>query len=129
MQCLSVSCFFSSRRRHTRLQGDWSSDVCSSDLCNLPDQRRRILRETRAARHEQWIGGRLGRVPSDLEETTMYKSYLRARETWAMPAALVVLMSCLWLPAARGDIFVSNGAGGPYASQVWSYSQYTGAYK
>src|SRR5256885_11042265 len=28
-----TSCFvFSSRRRHTRLQGDWSSDVCSSDL-------------------------------------------------------------------------------------------------
>src|SRR3989454_10049560 len=31
---LSATCFFffSSRRRHTRLQGDWSSDVCSSDL-------------------------------------------------------------------------------------------------
>src|SRR5256885_2465347 len=31
----SITCvffFFSSRRRHTRLQGDWSSDVCSSDL-------------------------------------------------------------------------------------------------
>src|SRR6266850_3959478 len=29
--------FFSSRRRHTRLQGDWSSDVCSSDLpCLAP---------------------------------------------------------------------------------------------
>src|SRR5205807_3050009 len=27
--------FFSSRRRHTRLQGDWSSDVCSSDLGRL----------------------------------------------------------------------------------------------
>src|SRR5256885_8158776 len=27
-----VDFFFSSRRRHTRLQGDWSSDVCSSDL-------------------------------------------------------------------------------------------------
>src|SRR3989454_3645017 len=27
--------FFSSRRRHTRLQGDWSSDVCSSDLKRL----------------------------------------------------------------------------------------------
>src|SRR5690242_21335268 len=27
--------FFSSRRRHTRLTCDWSSDVCSSDL---PDQ-------------------------------------------------------------------------------------------
>src|SRR5256885_12361060 len=28
----SIVFFFSSRRRHTRLQGDWSSDVCSSDL-------------------------------------------------------------------------------------------------
>src|SRR2546426_4498970 len=28
--------FFSSRRRHTRLQGDWSSDVCSSDLEAAP---------------------------------------------------------------------------------------------
>src|SRR4051794_41533100 len=26
------SFFFSSRRRHTRWTGDWSSDVCSSDL-------------------------------------------------------------------------------------------------
>src|SRR5262249_59844253 len=26
------SFFFSSRRRHTRLVSDWSSDVCSSDL-------------------------------------------------------------------------------------------------
>src|SRR5437763_14034111 len=26
------SIFFSSRRRHTRYIGDWSSDVCSSDL-------------------------------------------------------------------------------------------------
>src|SRR5256885_16974438 len=29
--------FFSSRRRHTRLQGDWSSDVCSSDLTDAGD--------------------------------------------------------------------------------------------
>src|SRR5207248_4658606 len=27
-----VFVFFSSRRRHTRSYGDWSSDVCSSDL-------------------------------------------------------------------------------------------------
>src|SRR5256886_4680306 len=26
--------FFSSRRRHTRFDCDWSSDVCSSDLVN-----------------------------------------------------------------------------------------------
>src|SRR5688500_19932324 len=30
-----VGFFFPSRRRHTSLQGDWSSDVCSSDLPNL----------------------------------------------------------------------------------------------
>src|SRR5437868_14856971 len=28
--------FFSSRRRHTRSKRDWSSDVCSSDLADLP---------------------------------------------------------------------------------------------
>src|SRR5256885_11778109 len=28
----TLLCFFSSRRQHTKLQGDWSSDVCSSDL-------------------------------------------------------------------------------------------------
>src|SRR5690348_6520786 len=27
--------FFSSRRRHTRWTGDWSSDVCSSDLASI----------------------------------------------------------------------------------------------
>src|SRR5262249_59655194 len=30
--CVTVFFFFSSRRRHTRLVSDWSSDVCSSDL-------------------------------------------------------------------------------------------------
>src|SRR2546426_8252321 len=42
--------FFSSRRRHTRLQGDWSSDVCSSDVALEPHTetlrlRGRILRD------------------------------------------------------------------------------------
>src|SRR2546426_2827330 len=34
----SVLFSFSSRRRHTRLQGDWSSDVCSSDLLEKLDK-------------------------------------------------------------------------------------------
>src|SRR5438046_8530906 len=33
--------FFSSRRRHTRLVSDWSSDVCSSDL--LPLRKGRVF--------------------------------------------------------------------------------------
>src|SRR5437763_9567237 len=32
-----LSFFFSSRRRHTRYIGDWSSDVCSSDLSSAAD--------------------------------------------------------------------------------------------
>src|ERR1039457_7325037 len=35
--------FFSSRRRHTILQGDWSSDVCSSDLLTTLDTKQHIL--------------------------------------------------------------------------------------
>src|SRR4051794_41706389 len=40
MRSVGIVCFFfffSSRRRHTRWTGDWSSDVCSSDL--LVDRR------------------------------------------------------------------------------------------
>src|SRR5256885_10774907 len=44
--------FFSSRRRHTRLQGDWSSDVCSSDLRQRPQSGTggyfRVFRQRRA---------------------------------------------------------------------------------
>src|SRR5262249_41880064 len=36
--------FFSSRRRHTRLVSDWSSDVCSSDLVGLAAALLRINR-------------------------------------------------------------------------------------
>src|SRR5437879_10507843 len=40
MCCGSFFCFFfSSRRRHTRYIGDWSSDVCSSDLRFAPAKR------------------------------------------------------------------------------------------
>src|SRR5438270_9487012 len=35
--------FFSSRRRHTRFDCDWSSDVCSSDLSQSAPVRRSLL--------------------------------------------------------------------------------------
>src|SRR2546430_9406314 len=41
--------FFSSRRRHTRFDCDWSSDVCSSDL---PYARGTIVGLTRGTRRE-----------------------------------------------------------------------------
>src|SRR2546426_9591315 len=45
--------FFSSRRRHTRLQGDWSSDVCSSDL---RAQLEGVLRDYLGATNVLWLG-------------------------------------------------------------------------
>src|SRR5688500_20357882 len=41
--------FFASRRRHTRLQGDWSSDVCSSDLEDVGEIHRRAAASAAAA--------------------------------------------------------------------------------
>ena len=39
--------FFSSRRRHTRLVRDWSSDVCSSDLHD-PETEKEVWIDTRS---------------------------------------------------------------------------------
>src|SRR5256885_10103750 len=50
---------FSSRRRHTRLQGDWSSDVCSSDLLPGVPQLRIGGAHVRAGEHVQVIEVRL----------------------------------------------------------------------
>src|SRR2546430_9238296 len=44
--------FFSSRRRHTRFDCDWSSDVCSSDL---PARAGRVGEELRADRGQQHV--------------------------------------------------------------------------
>src|SRR5205807_4807893 len=55
--------FFSSRRRHTRLQGDWSSDVCSSDLVGLlvllGEPHAHVLFEQRGE-PDRWLARELG---------------------------------------------------------------------
>src|SRR2546430_4525208 len=55
--CRFMSFFFSSRRRHTRFDCDWSSDVCSSDLRRL----RRLVRRLRGADVRDAVAGLLGR--------------------------------------------------------------------
>src|SRR5256885_8291291 len=49
------SILLSSIRRHTRLQGDWSSDVCSSDLGKA-----RTIRSPRDRIHAAGVSTRLG---------------------------------------------------------------------
>src|SRR5437762_9179964 len=82
--------FFSSRRRHTRYIGDWSSDVCSSDLFPFGDradhhQRIAIVngpavvayvaRERIAGRHAQReLGAALGAVIERRERHAAYDS-------------------------------------------------------
>src|SRR5207248_6689215 len=46
--------FFSSRRRHTRSYGDWSSDVCSSDLKAVDPV---PLRDPARRKAPPWRGG------------------------------------------------------------------------
>src|SRR5256885_10500587 len=55
--------FFSSRRRHTRLQGDWSSDVCSSDLPVRP----RLAVGDGAQRYADAVESWTGRRPEGLD--------------------------------------------------------------
>src|SRR4051794_22526432 len=43
--------FFSSRRRHTRWTGDWSSDVCSSDLARCTRASNQGVVQTTQADH------------------------------------------------------------------------------
>src|SRR3989454_8803762 len=55
--CYDVFFFFSSRRRHTRLQGDWSSDVCSSDLIVVWGKQAEIVREHLAKGKQVYVEG------------------------------------------------------------------------
>src|SRR5205085_7320485 len=48
LSLLSKIFFFSSSRRHTRFDCDWSSDVCSSDLDAEQDDHRAVAADRRA---------------------------------------------------------------------------------
>src|SRR5207248_7347607 len=84
--------FFSSRRRHTRSYGDWSSDVCSSDLLSVTKgmltrfaaslttkkQAKEVVKEAAKCVNmpfvtERWLGGMLTNF------TTIRKSIKKMR--------------------------------------------------
>src|SRR6266516_3541903 len=59
--------FFSSRKWHTRSYGDWSSDVCSSDLARGVGEPDRKPRPS-AARRQLEPRSRIGRAAADGRE-------------------------------------------------------------
>src|SRR2546427_9594926 len=75
--------FFSSRRRHTRFDCDWSSDVCSSDL--WPALRARSLRS--------------GETAGKVAEPT------RARPSVSATIAIVLAVNC---PGHRSEEHTSE---------------------
>src|SRR5438132_9983378 len=62
--------FFSSRRRHTRSLCDWSSDVCSSDLCGA-----RICLGRGRPVHPGGAEGRVDRAGEDRKSTRLNSSH------------------------------------------------------
>src|SRR6266481_8727188 len=64
MRLLVLSFFFSSRRRHTRWNCDWSSDVCSSDLgdfvhcpiaVDTPEGWAEVIDLDKNFRNQEWV--------------------------------------------------------------------------
>src|SRR5437764_14908104 len=79
--------FFSSRRRHTRYIGDWSSDVCSSDLSS----------SSQATRVAFWVLGFsiIGGAPA-----IIWRARLAASSTYAnlLSGALLCSFISIFLP-------------------------------
>src|SRR3989475_7981489 len=62
--------FFSSRRRHTRFDCDWSSDVCSSDLGAEMNRRRQVRDrglQTRITAHVTWLTRAIEELEGDIQ--------------------------------------------------------------
>src|SRR5690606_40254832 len=94
---VAVGFFFSSRRRHTRFSRDWSSDVCSSDLCSHPPKLLNVTGpETISIR---WVaeefGRRMGRSPQFSHEegsTSLLNNAALAQQMFGYPSVSLTQM-------------------------------------
>src|SRR6266480_2899479 len=82
--------FFSSRRRHTRLTCDWSSDVCSSDLVAAPSAAYRgEVEDLQTEVLTGFLAAMRGLDPDDLD-----RAPLASRLCWAAWRAGQALAPC-----------------------------------
>src|SRR5690242_5376086 len=82
---MEIFFFFSSRRRHTRLTCDWSSDVCSSDLLEVVEAltkpvalRRAVVLAVLLAPHRLVAGGAGQPSPQATEHGPILRATCRA---------------------------------------------------
>src|SRR6266446_7370447 len=107
IRCALIYFFFSSRRRHTRLQGDWSSDVCSSDLFTRLINQGQVINHGKAMSKSLGNGVDLGeqieRFGVDTIRLTMiFASPPEDDIDWAdmHPEAMVKFLGRVWRIAA-----------------------------
>src|SRR5256886_6096825 len=88
----SVDVFFSSRRRHTRFDCDWSSDVCSSDLVNREQTDLAVLaidsatgstKPLHTEHDDAWLNTDSG-APKWLEDGSGFLWMTEARSAWTL---------------------------------------------
>src|SRR5258706_6148810 len=99
---MSILFFFSSRRRHTRLVSDWSSDVCSSDLIGNVA---RGMRFSDIARWTLSFQGLMGSDPMSQFLKRLLKTY--TFESMRMPLAVIASDISAGSPAVfrdKGDV-------------------------
>src|SRR5688572_32515138 len=96
--CFVFFFFFSSRRRHTRFDCDWSSDVCSSDLRSWRHQWRRL--GTRGESHRR--GSRRGEAGVGPKGGRRRHDQLRLRATSRRGPGKIGRASCREKSVDRG---------------------------
>src|SRR5256885_12052600 len=120
--------FFSSRRRHTRLQGDWSSDVCSSDLVERTIAMARVTSEDPAS----GLPDRelLGRYAGDLEIYSADVGELGtgARISIARRAEEAALAADPRIRNSEGASFEASQAAKAYANSLGFVGSYRASY-
>src|SRR5688572_14131973 len=107
----SVFFFFSSRRRHTRFDCDWSSDVCSSDLDGSSDPES-LLAADRAVYAAGWSRDGL-LVYSDVHPTNQFDIWVKplGREPRAVLATPAHEVDPALSPDGRWLAYDSNESG------------------
>src|SRR5256885_6049639 len=123
------SFFFSSRRRHTRLQGDWSSDVCSSDLGEqrIPALRRGIGARRAHRRRVQAGGGQgrsrhPGRRPDDRLPHLLSCAGAPRCDAKSGEMNAVLLAGGLWMPGMAMALLGARLGRDGYSAHVFHYS-------